>query len=151
MKKYFVIVSMALLLLVTGCGNTKEEMMTCTRTGNMSGVEMDFTYNIYYQGDIVNKVQTTEIITSDDEETLKTYENGITSLYSNFDNIDHYNYDVVIEGNTLTSTTDINYKQMDMDKLLEIDSSIGSLLNSDNQVLLDKVVETYEATGATCK
>ena len=40
---------------------------------------------------------------------------------------------------------------MDMDKLLEIDSSIGSLLNSDNQVLLDKVVETYEATGATCK
>ena len=151
MKKYFVIVSMALLLLVTGCGNTKEETMTCTRTGNMSGVEMDFTYNIYYQGDIVNKVQTTEIITSDDEETLKTYEDGITSLYSNFDNIDHYNYDVVIEGNTLTSTTDINYKQMDMDKLLEIDSSIGSLLNSDNQVVLDKVVEAYEATGATCK
>ena len=81
MKKYFVIVSMALLLLVTGCGNTKEEMMTCTRTGNMSGVEMDFTYNIYYQGVIVNKMGINHPIKEEpyknftDKELIKWYDN----------------------------------------------------------------------------
>ena len=111
---------------------------------------MDFRYEVYYQGQDVNKVETKEIIESDSQETLNTYKTTIENLYSNFDNIDNYKYNVVVEGNTLTSTTDINYAKIDMDQLLEVDSSIQQLLNDNNKVDLEKVTSVYEQAGATC-
>lgn len=158
MKKV-VILGIALLLFVTGCGqqignndsHTKDAKMICTRTANMNGLEMDFRYEVYYQENDVNKVQTTEKITTDSTETLQAYQQQIKTLYSNFDNIKHYNYDVKIEGNTLISTTDINYQKMNIDELLTVDSSIEQLLNDNRKIDLDKITQVYEQLGATCK
>lgn len=66
--KRVVILGIALLVLATGCGQqtnynyttNKEDQMICTRTSNANGLEMDFRYEVYYQGNDVNKVQTTE-------------------------------------------------------------------------------------------
>lgn len=157
--KRVVILGIALLLFVTGCGqqtgynesNTKDDKMICTRTTNANGLEMDFRYEVYYQGNDVNKVQTTEKITSDSTEILQAYQQQIKSLYSSFDNIEHYNYDVKIEGNTLISTTDINYQKMNIDELVNIDSSIEQLLNDDRKIDLDKITQVYEQLGATCE
>ncbi len=149
MKK-IIVLGIALLVFITGCGAEPEQKMVCTRTGNMNGIKMDFRYEVYYQGQDVNKVETKEIIESDSQETLNTYKTTIENLYSNFDNIDNYKYNVVVEGNTLTSTTDINYAKIDMDQLLEVDSSIQQLLNDNNKVDLEKVTSVYEQAGATC-
>ena len=139
MKKSFIILGI-LLLLVTGCGQTQaEEKMVCTRTVNMNNVEMDLRYEVYYEGDNVNKVQSTEKVISDDEATLQTYQDQVESIYSNFDNVEHYNYEVSIEGDTLTSTTDIDYTKIDMDQLLEIDSSVEQLLNDNGKIDLDNI------------
>ena len=157
MKKKLLILGIIALVLITGCGQgskditVKEEKMVCTRTGNMNNLEMDFNYEIYYEGNNVNKVQTTEKITSEDTSVLEQSKQQIENLYSNFDNIENYNYNVVIEGNTLTSTTDINYEKIDIDELLEIDSSISQLLNDDNKIDLEKITQVYEQTGATCE
>ena len=72
------------------------------------------------------------------------------NIYSNFDNIEHYNYNVEIDGNTLTSTTDIDYTKIDMDELLAIDSSIEQLLNDNDKIGLDNITQVYETAGATC-
>ena len=157
MKKKLLILGIIALVLITGCGQgskditVKEEKMVCTRTGNMNNLEMDFNYEVYYEGNNVNKVQTTEKITSEDTSVLEQSKQQIENLYSNFDNIENYNYNVVIEGNTLTSTTDINYEKIDIDELLEIDSSISQLLNDDNKIDLEKITRVYEQTGATCE
>lgn len=157
MKKKLLILGIIALVLITGCGQggkditVKEEKMVCTRTGNMNNLEMDFNYEVYYEGNNVNKVQTTEKITSEDTSVLEQSKQQIENLYSNFDNIENYNYNVVIEGNTLTSTTDINYEKIDIDELLEIDSSISQLLNDDNKIDLEKITQVYEQTGATCE
>ena len=157
MKKKLLILGIIALVLITGCGQgskditVKEEKMVCTRTGNMNNLEMDFNYEVYYEGNNVNKVQTTEKITSEDTSVLEQSKQQIENLYSNFDNIENYNYNVVIEGNTLTSTTDINYEKIDIDELLEIDSSISQLLNNDNKIDLEKITQVYEQTGATCE
>lgn len=157
MKKKLLILGIITLVLITGCGQgskditVKEEKMVCTRTGNMNNLEMDFNYEVYYEGNNVNKVQTTEKITSEDTSVLEQSKQQIENLYSNFDNIENYNYNVVIEGNTLTSTTDINYEKIDIDELLEIDSSISQLLNDDNKIDLEKITQVYEQTGATCE
>lgn len=150
MKKV-IILGITLLILVTGCGTAKEEKMVCTRTSTMNGMEMDLHYEVYYQGNNVNKVKTIEKVTSDSEEVLKTLESQTKSIYSNFDDIEHYKYNVSINGNTLIGTTDINYQKIDMDQVLKIDSSIQNLLNDNNKVDLDKITQVYEQAGATCK
>lgn len=148
MKKV-ILLGIITLLVVTGCG--KEEKMVCTRTANMNGMEMDFQYEVYYQGKNVNKVKTTEKVTSDSKETLKTLESQIKNLYSSFDKIKEYKYNVTIDENTLISTTDINYQKIDMNQLLEIDSSIEQLQNNNDKIDLDKITQVYEQTGAICK
>lgn len=151
MKKGLVLLGM-LLLLVTGCTtSTKEQKMVCTRTTNMNGMEMSFNYEVYYKGSDVTKVKTKEQITTDQIDTLNQYKDQVESLYSNFDNIKQYKYDVSIDGNTLTSTTDINYETMDINELIKIDSSIEQLLNDNKKVDFDKITHVYEQTGATCK
>ena len=149
MKKVFIVLGV-LLLLVTGCGKEAAGKMVCTRTTNMNNVEMDLRYEVYYEGNNVNKVQSTEKVISEDAETLQTYQEQVKKIYSSFDNVDHYNYDVSIEGDTLTSTTDIDYTKIDMDQLLKIDSSIEQFLNDNGKIDLDKITQVYEQTGATC-
>lgn len=153
MKK-IIILGVALLILVTGCGqgNTTptEEKMICTRTANLNGVEMDLRYEVTYEGENVNRVQTTEKVTTDSEDTLQQYKQQVENIYSNFDNIEHYNYNVEINGNTLTSTTDIDYTKIDIDELLAIDSSIQQLLNDNDKIDLDSITQVYESAGATC-
>lgn len=149
MKK-IILLGIVLLIFVTGCGTSKEEKMICTRTATMNGMEMDFRYEVYYQGNDVNKVKTTEKVKSDSEVTLKNLENQAKILYSNFDKIENYNYNVTIDGNTLISTTNINYQKINIDELLKIDSSIKQLLNDNNKIDLEKITQVYEQTGATC-
>ena len=153
MKK-IIILGVALLILVTGGGqgNTTptEEKMICTRTANLNGVEMDLRYEVTYEGENVNRVQTTEKVTTDSEDTLQQYKQQVENIYSNFDNIEHYNYNVEINGNTLTSTTDIDYTKIDIDELLAIDSSIQQLLNDNDKIDLDSITQVYESAGATC-
>ena len=150
MKK-IIILGVALLILVTGCGTEKEKKMICTRTSNMNGVKIDLRYEVTYQGNNVNKVESTEKVESDSKETLNTYKEAVENLYSNFDNIENYKYNVIIEGYTLTSTVNIDYTKIDINELLEIDSSVQQLLNDNKKVDLDKITQVYESAGAVCE
>ena len=150
MKK-IIILGVALLILVTGCGTEKEQKMICTRTSNMNGVKIDLRYEVTYQGNNVNKVESTEKVESDSKETLNTYKEAVENLYSNFDNIENYKYNVIIEENTLTSTVNIDYTKIDINELLEIDSSVQQLLNDNKKVDLDKITQVYESAGAVCE
>ena len=143
MKKT-ILLGIILLIFVTGCGTTKEEKMVCTRTATMNGMELDFRYEVYYQGNNVNKVKTREKVKSESDVTLKNLESQAKTLYSNFDKIK------TIEDNTLISTTNINYQKINIDELLKIDSSINQLLNDNNKIDLEKITKVYEQTGATC-
>ena len=150
MKK-IIILGVALLILVTGCGTEKEQKMICTRTSNMNGVKIDLRYEVTYQGNKVNKVESTEKVESDSKETLNTYKEAVENLYSNFDNIENYKYNVIIEGYTLTRTVKIDYAKIDINELLEIDSSVQQLLNDNKKVDLDKITQVYESAGAVCE
>ena len=61
--------------------------MVCTRTATMNGMELDFRYEVYYQGNNVNKVKTREKVKSESDVTLKNLESQAKTLYSNFDKI----------------------------------------------------------------
>lgn len=150
-KKVLICIALISMCFVTGCGKEEVKEMTCTRTATITkGVELDLNYKVTYKGDYVQLVESTEKVISDDEEYLKTYETTVNNLYSPYSDIEYYEYDVKIDGNTLVSTSKINYEKIDTDKMIKIDSANASLIK-DGKVKLSDIQAVYEANGATCK
>ncbi len=147
MIKIFQVLSILLGMLF---GFVKEEKtMTCTRSLNQNDMKMEFEYTVTYQKDTVNEVKSVETIEYDDLATLEVYQGSIEAIYSAYDNIEHYDYEVKIDGNLLTSTAIINYASIDTDKLIDIDSANGQLIK-DGKVSIDDIESVYTATGASC-
>ena len=78
MKKCIKVLALVFaVILISGCSNSaKEVVKTCTLTSNdvTNGYKLESEYKVYGKGDVVEKVITTETITSDDEETLSYFE-----------------------------------------------------------------------------
>lgn len=120
MKKFLVLIVCVSMLLLTGCGS--EKTLKCSRTVNQSNIKMDLSYNVNYKGKYVTKIKSTEKITSDDSSVLDTYKKQLEATTASLKNIEHYDHDIKIDGNTLTSTINIDYTKIDTKKLIEIDS-----------------------------
>lgn len=149
MKKLKLLLVMLLALLVTGCGQ-KDKTMTCTRTLNQDDIKMEFEYSVVYQGDYVKTVKSVEKVIAEDSEILETYKSAAEKLYAPYKKIDYYDTKVTIEGNTLTSTADINYEKIDVDKLTEIDSANKQIFTN-GKIKLETIESMYNQVGATCK
>lgn len=150
MKKNFALMLVGcIIFLTTGCGNAEKEM-TCTRTMDQGGMKVDLKYEVTYSNDTVKKVKSTEKITSDSKVTLETYKKNVEQMYSPYKDIEHYEYSVKIDGNTLTSIANIDYEKVDTDKMIKIDSANSQLIK-DGKVSLKNIKSVYESVGATCE
>jgi len=141
------------LVVVTGCGSSKEEtkVLTCTMSGTVvEGTTIDSTYKVTYTGDYVDLVESTETVTSDTEEILDAYKETVESMYSAYDDVKYYDYNVSLDGDTLTSTAKINYAKIDADAMIEVNSANSSLF-TDGKVTLTAIETLYKAMGATCE
>ncbi|MCI8498717.1 MAG: YehR family protein [Bacilli bacterium] len=140
---------LATALFVGGCGKTEE--LTCTREATIAGgAKMSLNYKVTHKGGIVKLVETEEKVTSENEQYLETYKTTVESLYSPYDDVEHYNYEVKIDGDTLISKTEINYEKIDTKKLIEIDSANENLIKN-GKIKVDDIKSAYESIGATCK
>ena len=148
MKKGLIILGIC-LCLATGCGE-KTKKLVCTRKATQNGLDMDVKYEVDYKGKTVQNVKSVEKITSSSNTLLNTYKKTIETTYSPYKDIEHYNYDVKIDGDTLTSTTTINYEKIDTDKMIKGDSANGQLIKN-GKVNIDDLKAAYESIGTTCK
>ena len=139
---------------VTGC--TKDETpkkITCTLENKnvVSNYTLNSTYNINYVGKTVKSVETVEKVTSTDENIIKTFESTFNETYSKLDKeYGGYVFEVKTENDSVTSTVSIDYSKMDLDKLVKDQPSMKDSMNEDNELLVSRLQESYEAMGATC-
>ena len=147
MKKGLIAICLSLLLL-TGCGS--EKTMKCSRTLTQGDLKLDLQYEVTYSGDYVKSVKSVEKISGGTAEELEKYETSLKNVYAAYTELDHYENDVKIDGDVLTSTTTIDYEKIDVDKMGEIDTANKKLF-TDGKVKLDDMVSIYEAAGATCE
>lgn len=147
----------ALLIIVgvfalTGCESEEvEKTLVCTRTATIAdGIKADLRYEVKYKGDYVTTLKSTEKIISDSEEYLTAYKETVESTYEPYKNIEYYDYEVTIDGDTMTSSVDVDYSKIDTDKLIDIDSANGSLIK-DGKIKIDDMKSLYESIGTTCK
>jgi len=177
MKKNLLLVSLLIMtLLLTGCGSDKEttktdnnketnttsdsikdsvteesKVLKCTRNATVSeGVRMELSYKATYKGDYVELIETEEKIISNNSAVLEAYKSNVEKMYSPYKNVEHYNYNVVIDDDTLISTTHIDYSKIDTEKLIEIDSANKTLIKN-GKVKISDVKLMYQTVGATCE
>lgn len=150
-KKYLLLAVISIFaLLLTGCGNNNEEkIMTCSRTLNQNNMKTSLNYTVTHKNSYVTNVKSVETIESDDTTLLETYKSQIESIYSPYKDIKYYDYAVTIDGNTLTSTVNIDYEKIDTNKLIEIDSANSSLFEN-GKISIKTMKSVYEQLGATC-
>lgn len=130
--------------------NYETKTMKCHYSANNSGTEFDLNYFADYKGLYVTNIRSDERITSDDTTVLETLKKQVEETYSPFDDIEYYDYSIEIDGNTLISTTDINYNKIDIEKVLEIDESSKTLIKN-GKININDLKKTYETIGATCE
>ena len=124
--------------IITGCA-PKTGTMTCTmKTYPTKGITIRSTYIA------------TEKITAEEKDNLEVYQEKIDELYADYQDIDYYQNNTKIKGNTLTSTTLIDYNKVDTDKLIEVDSGNAGVIKN-GKVEINNLEKLYKQNGCNCK
>ena len=127
------------------------EKLNCSREGSAgSNTEVNLNYELYYQGDYLQILHSTEQIITEDENTLDEYENAYHSIYLNYQDLDYYDTAIIRTSNSVTNDTVINYSKIDTDKLLEIEGEEDNVIK-DGKVKLQDWLDFAEQFGTTCE
>ena len=146
------------LLMLFGCEgkkeNFKEFVKTCELTSNdvTNGYKLKSLYEIHGKGKTVEKVITTETVTSDDEETLEYFKEYLSTTYESYNKIyGGYTNEITISDGKLISKTTIDYSKMNLEKFASDNSVIKNYVNDDNKFLLEGIKSFYKSLGANCE
>ncbi len=140
-------------LIFTGCSSSKEELaLKCSYTKDLNTYgQIEANYEVYAKDGYVTKVNSKEYVTSDNEQLLTSYEQSLSLSYLNQNaKYGGYTNKVSIDGNKLTSVTDIDYSKVDLNQMSKDNSIINNYVKN-GKLELDGIKKIYEALGATCK
>lgn len=127
------------------------EKLTCSREATAgSGVDVNLDYEIFYQGEYIQILHSTEQVVTDDQDTLDEYEDAYKGIYKNYEGLKYYDNTVTRTNNSVTSDTVINYGKIDTDKLLAIEGEEDNVIN-DGKVKLDDWLDFAEQFGTKCE
>ena len=160
MNKVLIITISVLIIVTTGYTiidqkNKEQEkkeiqIMECSKIDETEDITIKLFSEIKYLGDYVKVVKTTEEILTEDQETLDFYKKVVENTYKPYDGLEHYNYEVKQDEKSLVSTTTLDYENIDIDKLIEIDEANKKLIVN-KKVKLEDFIQMYKAMNVTCK
>ncbi len=156
MKKVFITFSLlALTFLISGCGCSKKNLKTVTCNKNIKFDTHDYyvEYIISYNSDdkLIDYVRN-EKFESDDEELLRSTLEYKNDIYSELNEIDGYTFDGNFENNVLTTKINIDFSNIDEEKLLEVAPTYQTYYNDEkkqfdiNNTLNDLKTNNFECT-----
>jgi len=165
MKKTWLIIILVTVAFLSGCSDKKEKKeqlesqkpkieeksFKCTLNKTMEdSTNLDATYLVFYKGENVTRLNTEEIMTSNNDKTLELYQKQLENLYQAYRDIEYYNNEIRIEGNKLYSITKIDYEQINMDQFLKINEQMKSLID-DGKLKVLTLKAMYQTLGITCQ
>ena len=136
---------------VSKIDTTGMEKLTCSREASAgSGVDVNLDYEIYYQGEYIQILHSTEQVVTDDQDTLDEYEDAYKGIYKNYEGLKYYDNTVTRTNDSVTSDTVINYGKIDTDKLLAIEGEEDNVIK-DGKVKLNDWLDFAEQFGTKCE
>ncbi len=163
MKKTIKIASLAILMgaLITGCSDEeevkKEELknLVCNNTINNEeqGYQSTITNTVTYNdNNEVTKIESFEVISSDDTELLNTFQSSAIETYQEL--VENYGgYEILTsqKETELEITTTIDYNVFDLEQYTKDEEALKEYVNENNKLTVESVTKMYESTGGTCK
>lgn len=141
-------------VVMTGCGKAEEKTLTCTlhKKDVINGYEINSTYKAQAKDNVVTKVETQEIVTTDTPEMANYFEETLQNTYQKMhQSYGGYEFTVTNKDNKVTSDVTIDYTKLNLEQLAKDDSAIKGILDDKNRMTLDGMKALYEAQGATCE
>lgn len=127
------------------------DSISCRLEKNLDSYKLSSEYEITYDNNNnVVKVFTNEVLTSDDEKILDTFETAVKTQLDIFKDLKYYNYEIKRSKGKLLQTTTIDYSKIDINKFIAINSDISSMF-TDGKLKLDTIISIYEELDAVCK
>ena len=152
MKKNLAILVLATLCF-TGCSKEKIEL-ECSidkEYSTLGGYKTGSKYEVYAKDGNVTKVVSNEYVESDNEQLLTTFEQTLSLGYQNYQmKYGGYDNKINIDGNRLTSVTNIDYSKVDLEQLLN-DTPALKDYTKNGKLQVEGMKKLYESVGATCK
>lgn len=151
-KKYLYILSVLLIILIVSITlqEPKNGQMLCTYTSNNDNMNIEMSYLITFKDKMVTNLKAKEVIKSNDKKMLDEYKETLDMVYSIYNDIKHYDVEVLINGKSLITNAVIDYKNIDKDEFIEIDPSNENLYKGD-KIPLSKLKNKYKSNGAKCR
>lgn len=146
---FIAILLIALIIFIIIKSGPYNGLLNCTYKNNTNTMNTVLNYNLSFKNKNVTKLETEEIIESDDEELIKTYKESIEELSKKYDGLKYYKTNITNKNNKLIVKTTIEYNKIDMKKYLQIEGDKSYIKN--NKLKVKKIKEIYEKNGATCK
>lgn len=143
---------LVMVLLLAGCGSnssvSSDGVKKCTRTGTVTNGSTEMNYEVYYKGEYVVLLHSTEKIISDSSSVLDTYEEAYKNIFKQYEGLEYYDNKITRSSNSVTNEITINYEKIDMGKLLDIEGEEDNVIEN-GKVKLDTWLSFAKKYGVT--
>lgn len=150
MKKGLMLLLPILMFCVVGC--SKGNTITCTLESedSASGYKISAVYKINHKDDLVEYVESEEVVTSSNATVLSSFESILKSTYESANSTyGGYTYDVKKTDSTVTAKVKVDYNTMNLKQYVEDQQVLQNYLK-DGKLTVDGVKSVYTALGAKC-
>lgn len=131
--------------------STVKKHKVCTRKASTgSDSEVELSYDVYYTGEILNLLISKEKIITDNQDTLTEYEDAYKKIASYYEGLEHYDQKVIRTSNSVLNETTINYDEIDIKKLLDIEGEEDNIIE-DGKAKVDLYIALLKRFGGTCE
>ena len=122
----------------------------CSRKGSVQGGTANLNYEIFYADDKINLLRSEEQVVSNDKNVLKTYEDAYRKIHKNYEGLQYYDAEVVVNDTSVTSIITINYDKINMKALLAIEGEEDNIIEN-GTAKLSKWIELAKKFGTKCE
>ncbi len=155
-KKVGIFLVCGLVLICTGCEASVSNaggsgVIQCSRVGTIDGATSQMFYELYYDGEYLTVLHSSEQVLSDDEEILDTYEAAYKNIYKAYEGLKYYDAEVIRDSDSVITDVTINYEKIDIDALLDIEGSEDNVIDEDGKVKLQTWLDFAETFGVECE
>lgn len=145
-----ILILLLLIMVFLVTNNHKSGKMKCVYTSTSDVIETSSVYLITYKNNIVSKLESKEVIISNDENMLNEYKTTLELVYNEYNNLKYYDNSITLKDNKLETITKVNYEKLDINKFISINKSNKDLFTN-NKVKLSTLKKIYKQNGAKCK
>ena len=125
--------------------------LNCTTNATAEeGIEVDIRYIVDYKRGNIMTLRSIFKIISNNQSSLDLYEDAYRNIASNYNGLKHYTIKLIRDSNTVTYDTLINYKDIDVEALLDIEGEEDNII-VDGKAKLSLWLDLAERVGTTCE